>query len=250
MSHTIMTIIGFLFVFVMTALGAALVFCFKKGIPERLQTLFFGIATGVMSAAAVWSLIIPALEQSGFLTVGGGCLLGGVFMICLDFLAPKIPKESGLSQRSTKLFFAVTLHNIPEGLAVGFGFGAAYAAGTTAAYALALGLAFGIGLQNLPEGAAVSLPIKNDLNSNKKAFLYGLCSGLAEPIFAVVGFLTSATLTIIQPFLLSLSAGAMLFVVAEELLPACENEKTRKLGAWGFLIGFVIMMSLDVALGG
>jgi ZIP family zinc transporter len=148
-----------------------------------------------------------------------------------------------------KLFFAVTLHNIPEGLALGFAFGAAAVSGDTAAYISALGLAIGIGIQNFPEGAAISLPMRQVTGNSKKAFLFGMGSGVVEPLSAIVGFLLASHLIVLQPWLLAFSAGAMLFVVAEDLIPDANLSENPHTGTWGFMIGFIIMMILDVALG-
>ena len=262
MNGTMMTILGITFIFFMTVLGAATVYCFKREIPPRLQAAIFGFAAGVMLAASVWSLLLPALSQAengwgryAFIPVFIGFLAGGALIVGVDrmltFRQCKINKGQGLlaDGRARKLFLSMTLHNIPEGLAVGFAFGAAYAVGTLAAYVAALGLAIGVGIQNLPEGAAVSLPIKTALNSKHKAFLYGFISAVTEPIFALIGYFFAARLQILQPWLLAFSAGAMIFVVAEELLPESQTEQGDSIGAWGAMFGFAFMMVLDVALG-
>lgn len=253
MDFTSITILGIGFIFLMTTLGAALVYCFKTQMPEKLQAALFGFAAGVMTAASVWSLLLPALAEAesvwnglAFLPVTIGFLLGGALIVGFDrALGVRGNKEEG---RARKLFLSVTLHNIPEGLAVGFAFGAAFAAGTSAAYIAALGLAIGVGVQNFPEGAAVSLPMQTALQSKHKAFLYGVLSAVVEPIFAVIGYFFAAYLRVLQPWLLAFSAGAMIFVVSEELLPEAKREGSGSIGAWGVMIGFILMMILDVAL--
>ena len=262
MTHQQITIFGIAFIFIMTALGAALVFCFKKEIPPKLNAILLGGASGVMLAASVWSLLIPAIEQAdknwgklAFLPIGIGFLFGGFFLLLLDKVLPMLtmgtrgsPKTKGKSlSGGAKLFLAVTLHNIPEGIAVGFAFGAAKVSGLTSAYLSALGLAIGMGLQNFPEGAAVSLPIKSETGSKTKGFLFGAFSGVVEPIFAAAGFFLAAYLRLLQPWLLAFSAGAMIFVVAEELIPEANANGAALPTALGVMVGFALMMLLDLA---
>ena len=246
MNNTAITLFGISFIFIMTVMGAAFVYAFKSKMPDRLESALFGFASGIMTAASVWSLLLPALSQAeiiwkniAFLPVALGFLFGGI-LIALFSVCKK-----GRMNRAKKLFLSVTLHNIPEGLAVGFAFGAARTVGTSAAYLSALGLAVGVGVQNFPEGAAVSLPMQTVTKNRNKAFLYGVFSATVEPIFAVLGYFFIAHLQVLQPWLLAFSAGAMIFVVAEELLP---ETKDRGFGAWGVMIGFTLMMILDVAL--
>ncbi len=260
MSEVWITVLGIAFIFLMTTLGSAVVFFFRGEISEKLQAFFLGLASGIMIAASVWSLLLPSLEQFSasfhrlaFLPALLSVLLGGVFLVFLDLIFPLIATSN---QNTTngfakpfRLFLAVTFHNIPEGLAVGFAFGAAVGIGEVGSLIGAVGLALGIGIQNFPEGMAISLPMKSALKSNKKAFLWGMGSGVAEPIFAVLGYLLASKLQILQPWLLSASAGAMLFVSAEDLIPDAKIPDNPKLGAWGVLIGFVVMMALDVGLG-
>lgn len=260
------TVFGICFIFLMTTLGSAVVYFFKKEISPKVNALFLGFASGVMIAASVWSLLLPALAQAqerwgtwSFFPAAVGIVCGGVLLVGLDEIAPRICSAKGKEllernmgaewKKSVRLFLAVTLHNIPEGLAVGFAFGAASRIATTAAFLSALGLAVGIGLQNFPEGAAISLPMKNALKSPNIAFLWGMGSGLPEPIFAILGYFLATSLQILQPWLLSFAAGAMLFVAAEDLIPDARLEEKPKLGAWGVLLGFVTMMTLDVAFG-
>lgn len=254
MSALWITVLGFSFIFIATTLGSAVVFFFKGEIPPKINALFLGIASGVMIASSVWSLLLPAIEQSktsfgafAFLPAVIGLFFGGVFLVLLEKFAPK-KNDIGL-RRQTKLFLAVTLHNIPEGLAVGFAFGVASILGDSTAYISALVLAFGIGVQNFPEGIAVALPMKQALNSRKRAFLWGTVSGLPEPFFAVLGYFLVAWLRVLQPWLLSFSAGAMIFVSVEDLIPDAKSEAKGSLGAWGVMLGFILMMTLDVALG-
>lgn len=262
MNHTIFTVIGIAVIFLATTLGSALVFFFKKDISERVNTLFLGFAAGIMTAASVWSLLIPAMEGAedwgtwSFVPAVAGFILGGLFLVLLDKVIPHF--HSGTSEeegphtalsKSAKMFLAVTIHNIPEGLAVGFAFGAAAAEGTDAAFLVALGLAIGIAVQNFPEGAAVSLPLKRSTGSAGKAFLYGMGSGAVEPVFAVIGYFLAAALSAAQPWLLAFAAGAMIFVVAEDLIPDAKLLRHPHLGTWGVMIGFALMMVLDVALG-
>ena len=262
MNSTLIVILGILFIFLMTTLGSALVFFFKNEIPEKINTVFLGFAAGVMIAASVWSLLIPAMESSSswekwsFVPAVVGFIFGGLFLVLLDKVVPHMHsgtnEEEGPKvnlQKQTKFFLAVTIHNIPEGLAVGFAFGAAAVIGTSLAYLSALGLAIGIGLQNFPEGAAIALPMRNACGSRKKAFLYGTLSGIVEPIFAIIGYFLAAQIEVIQPWLLAFAAGAMIFVVAEDLIPDSKIESHPHLGTWGVMIGFAVMMILEVVLG-
>ena len=262
MSDTAFTVIGFSIIFIATTLGAALVFFFKKDISDKTNTLFLGFAAGIMIAASVWSLLIPSIESAesygkwSFVPAVIGFLCGGVFLVILDKLVPHLHKGTGQEEgphndfrKSTKLFLAITIHNIPEGLAVGFAFGGAAVLGTQAAYLTALGLAIGIAIQNFPEGAAVALPLKKATGSSVKSFLFGMGSGAVEPVAAVIGFFLASTLTAAQPWLLAFAAGAMIFVVAEDLIPDAKLADHPHLGTWGVMVGFAVMMALDVALG-
>ena len=250
MQPMMMTVFGVSFIFVMTLAGAMVVFCFKKGISHKQEAVFFGFAAGIMTAASIWSLLLPAISQAdddwgdfAFMPAVIGFCVGGAFLGMLDGIlkGELVRKKKGNAKmdaaKSLKLFFAVTLHNIPEGLAVGFAFGSACVIGTTSAYLTALGLAVGIGLQNFPEGAAVALPMQSTLQSRAKAFWLGTFSGLFEPVFAVVGYFMASWLRILQPWLLAFSAGSMLFVVAEDLLPNIEGEDCRRIATWGFMVG-------------
>lgn len=255
MNHLLMTICGIAFIFLMTTLGAALVFCFKKEFSPRLNAAFFGLASGIMLAASVWSLLLPAMEQAeglwkraALFPVVVAFLFGGVVLLFLDNLFPSFQKSKN---RFGKLFLAVSLHNIPEGLAVGFAFGVASSLGTPAAYASALSLAVGVGVQNLPEGAAVSLPMRALYGSKGKGFLFGMLSGLPEPVFAILGYFLAAQIRSLQPWLLAFSAGAMIFVVIDDMIPEMKSQESGRisLGSCCAMLGFAIMMTLDVILG-
>ena len=257
-----MTAIGFSVIFLATALGSAMVWFFKGEIPQKVNTVFFGFASGIMIAASVWSLLIPSMKGAedwgkwSFVPTLVGFLAGGLFLVLIDRVVPHFHSATSEEEgprvslkKSTKMFLAVTIHNIPEGLSVGLVFGAAAVSGEYAAYVSALVLAFGMAIQNFPEGAAVSLPVKSDTGSRGKAFLFGTASGAVEPVAAVAGYFAAAALTSVQPWLLAFSAGAMIFVVAEDLIPGSHLAANPHLGTWSVMIGFALMMVLDVALG-
>lgn len=257
-----MTVAGFTVIFAATVLGSALVWFFRNEISEKVNTVFLGFASGIMIAASVWSLIIPAIEGASdygrwsFVPAAVGFLMGGVFLVLIDHIVPHFHQGTNEEEgphiylkKSTKMFLAVTIHNIPEGLAVGFAFGSAATVGEYGAYVSALALAIGMAIQNFPEGAAVALPIKGATGSRSKAFLYGTASGAVEPVFAVIGFYLASVLTALQPWLLAFAAGAMIFVVAEDLVPDAHLSSHPHLGTWGVMFGFAVMMVLDVALG-
>lgn len=261
MSDTAIIVTGFCIIFVATAAGAALVFFFKGELSPKLNTLFLGFAAGVMVAAAVWSLLIPSIEASSdwgswsFVPAVVGFMAGGLLLVIADKIVPHMHcgtgEEEGLHcslKKPAKLFLAVTIHNVPEGLAVGLAFGAAATLGESGALLSALGLAIGMAIQNFPEGAAVALPMKGLTGSRLKAFLYGAGSGAVEPVAAVAGYFLAAYLTAAQPWLLSFAAGAMIFVVAEDLIPDAKLSEHPHLGTWGVMLGFAVMMALDVAL--
>lgn len=251
------------FTFLMTTLGASVVFFFRKKMNPAIQRIFLGFAAGVMIAAAVWSLLIPAIEEAqakggiGWIPAAGGFLLGVLFLISLDSLLPHLHPDctqaEGMAsawKRTTLLVMAVTLHNIPEGMAVGLSFAlAAQHGGDPSLYAAAMALAIGIGIQNFPEGAAISLPLRQEGLSTKKAFLYGSLSGIVEPIFGILTVLIAGTIAPLMPWLLSFAAGAMMYVVVEELIPEAHLGEHSNIGTLGVMAGFLIMMILDVALG-
>ena len=246
----------------MTTLGAGLVFFFRKQFSAGLQRVFLGFAAGVMIAAAVWSLLIPAIDQAeaagllGWVPAAGGFLLGVGFLIAMDSLLPHLhigaKQPEGLSapwKRTTLLFTAVTLHNIPEGMAVGLSFALAAQGGQAAGYTAAMALALGIGIQNFPEGAAISLPLRQEGKSVGRAFWMGSLSGVVEPIFGVLTVLIAGSIQPLMPWLLSFAAGAMIYVVVEELIPEAHLGEHSHVGTLGVIFGFVVMMILDVALG-
>ncbi|MCI5957609.1 MAG: ZIP family metal transporter [Clostridiales bacterium] len=260
MSPILLALLGTGFTFLATVLGAATVFLFRKDIPHGMQRAFLGFAAGVMIAASVWSLLIPAMEmaqeagQPGWLPAGGGFVLGGLFLLLLDRLLPHLHPGSDEPEgvktsfaRTTMLVLAVTLHNIPEGLAVGLAFALS---GTSAAMSLtgAMALSLGMALQNFPEGAAISLPLKKEGLSNAKSFVYGALSGIVEPIAGVLGVLAAGAVTGIMPWLLAFAAGAMIYVVVEELVPEASLGEHSHTGTLSVMLGFLVMMALDVAL--
>lgn len=257
----LLALIGTLFTFFATALGAAVVFIFKSEVKLNVRRMFLGFAAGIMIAASFWSLLLPAIEMAEeqdmicWIPAAGGFVIGGLFIFLLDKLLPHLHVDStepeGLHsslRRTTLLVFAVTLHNIPEGLAVGLAFGLAAEGGSTITLASAIVLAIGIALQNFPEGAAISLPLKQEGLSNTKAFLYGAASGIVEPIAGVTGVLIAGSIIGIMPWLLALAAGAMIYVVVEELIPEAHLGEHSHSGTAGVMLGFLVMMILDVAL--
>ena len=225
------------FTALMTAAGAAVVFLFRKKNSLALHRVMLGFAAGVMIAASMWSLLIPAIEKAeelgmaGWLPAAGGSILGIVFLLLMDFLLPHFGPESfhrGASpSRTALLVLAVTLHNIPEGMAVGVSFALAAQNGDTALLTASTALALGIGIQNFPEGAAISLPLYQEGMGKGKAFLIGAASGLVEPVFALLTVLVAGTVQLVLPWLLSFAAGAMLYVVVEELKPTYRRVVTR-----------------------
>ena len=245
-----------------TILGASMVFFFKKELSHNTQKVFLGFAAGVMIAASVWSLLIPAMEmaegrgQNVLLPVGGGFILGGLFLMVLDQLLPHLhigsEEAEGLPahwKRTTMIVLAVTLHNIPEGMAVGLSFSVAAQDTSSGALAAAWALAIGMGLQNFPEGAAVSLPMKSQGVSSGKAFFCGAISGIVEPVFGLLTVLVAGSITGIMPWILSFAAGAMIYVVVEELIPEAQLGEHSHVGTASVMTGFLVMMLLDVALG-
>ncbi|MBE6883884.1 MAG: ZIP family metal transporter [Ruminococcaceae bacterium] len=252
-----------LFTWGITALGAGMVFLFKR-INKSVMDATLGFAGGVMIAAAFWSLLSPAIELasvlgfSPWLMTAAGFLCGGVLLFIGDKLFDVTEKRleqkgarcNGSLKRCFLLIFSITLHNLPEGIAVGVSFGALTYGLDGATVAAALMLSLGIGLQNFPEGTAVSVPLLREGFSRKKAFFYGQLSGMAEPIGGLFGALLVAHARVFLPFLLSFAAGAMIYVVVEELIPESQSNQKKDLMALFTLIGFVVMMIMDVALGG
>ena len=256
------TFLGIMIPFLGTALGSACVFFMKKSLGDLVQRSLAGFAAGVMVAASIWSLLIPAIEQSegmgklSFLPAFIGFWVGVLFLLLLDRLIPHLHVGSEQAEgpksklgRTTMMVLAVTLHNIPEGMAVGVVYAGFLSGNTQITAASALVLSLGIAIQNFPEGAAVSLPMKTATGSRGKAFLYGMGSGAVEPVFAVIGYFLAANLTAAQPWFLSFAAGAMIFVVVEDLIPDAHLSEHPHFGTWGAMLGFAVMMALDVALG-
>jgi ZIP family zinc transporter len=260
LSPVALAALGTGFTFFMTALGAAVVFFLRGETNQNLRHIFLGFAAGVMIAASVWSLLIPAIEMAeeqgkiGWLPAAGGFTLGILFLLILDAVIPHLHPGSKESEGpktklpgSTLMVLAVTLHNIPEGMAVGLACALAASGGGSAAAAVALAL--GIGLQNFPEGAAISLPLKKDGFSYRKAFAYGALSGIVEPIGGIVAVLVAGGIASLMPWFLAFAAGAMMYVVVEELIPKAQLGEHSHAGTLGALTGFLVMMILDVALG-
>ncbi len=260
MKEVLYPLIGISLIFVCTTLGALFVFFIrKKEISPKLGKIFIGFAAGVMFSASFFSLIKPALEAEitympAWLIVVISVILGAGFLWLIDKLIPHFhaseKKDEGLPakkmSKTSKMFLAVTIHNVPEGLSVGIAFGVALSQPDNGAMLLgALLLAVGIGIQNIPEGAVVSLPIKSETGSSGKAFLFGMFSGIVEPIAAILGLLLAMQIQGIMPWALAFAAGCMIYVVAEEMIPEMTSAGHDHYGVWSFIIGFVIMLALD-----
>ena len=248
--------LGLAIPFLGTTLGAAMVFLMKKEMNKKVEKILLGFASGVMIAASVWSLLIPSIEMAE--TQGKVAWIPAAigFFLVLDSVVPHMHLESEKSEgmksklkKTTMMVFAVTLHNIPEGMAVGVTFAGALAQNAGITMAGAFALAVGIAIQNFPEGAIISMPLKSEGVSKSKAFLYGTLSGIVEPIGAIITILLTNTVVPILPYLLSFAAGAMIYVVVEELIPESQAGEHSNIGTIGVAIGFTIMMILDVALG-
>ena len=253
--------IGVLLPFLGTSLGAAMVFILKDKISDSVQRMLTGFAAGVMVAASFWSLLQPALESSegmgklSFIPAAVGFLVGMGFLLLLDTVTPHMhldekpegPKST--LKRTTKLILAVTLHNIPEGMAVGVVYAGWVAGDTGVSRAAALALALGIALQNFPEGAIVSMPLRAAGMPKAKTFWYGVLSGIVEPIAALITIVAASAVISILPYMLAFAAGAMFYVVVEELIPEMSEGEHSNVGTIAFALGFVLMMVLDVALG-
>lgn len=256
------TFYGILIPFLGTTLGAACVFFLKKALSESLQRALTGFAAGVMVAASVWSLLIPAIEQASgmgrlsFAPAAIGFWCGILFLLLLDHVIPHLHRNCEQTegpkihlQRSTMLLLAVTLHNIPEGMAVGVMYAGYLSGNTQITAAGALALSLGIAIQNFPEGAIISMPLRAEGMSKPKAFLCGTLSGIVEPIGALLTILAAQHIIAFLPYFLSFAAGAMLYVVVEELIPEMSQGRHSNLGTLFFAIGFTLMMALDVGLG-
>lgn len=255
--------IGLLVPFAGTTLGAACVFFMKNQLNRSVQKGLLGFASGVMTAASVWSLLIPAIEMAeerlgrfSFFPASVGFTVGILFLLFTDKMIPHLYLNEGRSggrmsglKKTTMLVLAVTLHNIPEGMAVGVAFAGVLSGQGGIAMAAALALAVGIAVQNFPEGAIISLPLKGEGKSKKRAFLFGMASGAVEPAAAVITLLLTGIVLPLLPYLLAFAAGAMIYVVVEELLPEASEGEYSDIGTLGFAAGFLLMMILDVTLG-
>ena len=256
-------LLGLLIPFIGTTAGAACVFLLKDELKPKIQKFLLGFASGVMVAASVWSLLIPAMNMAepmgklAFIPAAAGVLLGMAFLLILDKTIPHLHLGSDTPEgpekkldRATMMLFAVTLHNIPEGMAVGVVFAGIVSGSGEMTAAGAIALAIGIAIQNFPEGAVISLPLKSETGMKSgKAFMYGMLSGIVEPVAAFVTVLLADMITPILPYVLAFAAGSMLYVVVEELIPEASEGDHSNIGTIAFALGFVLMMVLDVALG-
>lgn len=253
------TAFGLLIPLLGTVLGSAFVFFMKNEMPARLQKALLGFASGVMVAASIWSLIIPSMEMwedQGRLRIIPalvGFLAGIAFLLLIDYITPHLHMGSSKPEgprtklsRTAMLTFAVTIHNLPEGMAVGVVLAGAMQASTSISTAGAMAMALGIAIQNIPEGAIISMPMKEAGNSRLKSFIIGALSGVVEPIGAILVILLASAITPTLPYLLSFAAGAMFYVVVEELIPEASEGEHSNLSTIGFAIGFAVMMTLDV----
>lgn len=255
-------LLGLAVPFVGTMLGSACVFIMRGSLSARIHKALLGFASGVMVAASVWSLLIPAMDQSAklgrlaFAPAAGGFLLGMAFLLLLDRLVPHMHSDCDEPEgmrcalgKSAMMVLAVTLHNIPEGMAVGVMFAGLLGGREAVTLAGALTLSLGIAIQNFPEGAIISMPLRSGGMGARRAFAYGAASGMAEPAAALATVLLSHILTPVLPVMLSFAAGAMIYVVIEELIPESASGRHSNIGTIGFALGFALMMALDVALG-
>ena len=252
---------GIMIPFIGTSAGAAMVFLLKKRISEMLQRILTGFAAGVMVAASFWSLLEPALEDSkdmgrlAFIPAAVGFMIGMGFLLLLDVAVPHMHTDNSVEgpksglKKTTKLILAVTLHNIPEGMAVGVVFAGWMSGHTSVSYMGALVLSLGIAIQNFPEGAIVSMPLRAEGMPVYKTFVYGVMSGAVEPLAAILTIIAASAVVPFMPYLLAFAAGAMMYVVVEELIPEMSEGKHSNWGTVAFSFGFVVMMILDVALG-
>ena len=265
MDPIVNVIIGISLIFVATTLGSAVVFFFhKKEISPKVNQVFLGFASGVMLSASIFSLIVPALESGvtympSWAIVAISVILGAGFIWGIDKTVPHVHPQGGNEglpssriNRTGKMFLAVTIHNVPEGLSVGIAYGvalASWSSNPTAALFGALALAIGIGIQNIPEGAVVSLMVKGETGSSAKGFLFGTLSGAVEPIAAVIGLFLAMQIQAIMPWALAFAAGCMIYVIAEEMIPEMAGDSVHHHGVWSMIFGFALMLVLDVTLG-
>ena len=254
-------ILGIFIPFIGTIIGTSIVFFMKNTLNKALEKMLLGLASGVMIAASIWSLLMPSFEMAKnqgvieWWPATIGFVFGILFLIITDIFITKLENKLNFNQNNEcfrnnlMLFLAVTLHNIPEGMAVGVGFAGVISGNVGIAITGAMSLAIGIGIQNIPEGAIISMPLKSTGTTKYKAFIYGVISGIVEPIAAVITLLLTSKITTMLPYLLAFASGAMMYVVSNELIPKAQNGKYSKIGIIGLTIGFLIMMILDVALG-
>ncbi len=259
MNGITVSIISISIIFIATTLGSSFVFFFRKKITDKVNNLILGFASGIMISASFFGLLLPSINQSkelysdiSFLPPIIGFLLGGIMLYCLDRFVPHLHKNTGIEEGeksdmsgNMKFFLAVTMHNIPEGLSVGFAAGMALEQNDSSLIYACLSLAIGIAIQNIPEGAAVSIPLFSDGMTKQKSFLFGTLSGIVEPIFGIIG-LFLAKISMITPWLLSLACGAMIYVTLDELLPDSRKGGNDHYGIWAFMVGFVLMMALEL----
>lgn len=258
----IQILLGLIIPFLGTTLGAAMVFFIKKEMKAEIQKILLGFAAGVMIAASIWSLLIPAIDitaeqgKIAWIPATIGFMIGIIFLLVLDSLIPHLhldkKKPEGIKAKlknTTMLVLAVTLHNIPEGMSVGVVLAGVLSGNTGLTISAALALALGIAIQNFPEGAIISIPLKAEGISRGRAFLYGTLSGIVEPIATIITILLTGLVTPILPYILAFAAGAMIYVVVEELIPESQIGEHSNIGTIGVAIGFVVMMILDVSLG-
>lgn len=257
LAYPVQALIATIFTWAITSSGAAVVFLFKK-IKKTTMDAMLGLSAGVMLAATFWSLLSPALEMAenlnltSWIIVSVGVLLGGLLLFTGDKIFDKLTKKKTNShsiKRSLMLIFSITLHNIPEGMAIGVAFGSIAYNLNGATLTSAVMLAIGIGIQNFPEGSAVSLPLRREGMSRTKSFFFGALSGIVEPISAIIGAILVLKVQILLPILLSFAGGAMIYVVVQELIPESQTNKKKDLMALFTILGFLIMMIFDVALG-
>ena len=254
MKNILYSILGILIPFVGTSLGSSFVLFMKKNINENFQKLLVGFAAGVMIAASVWSLILPSVEMAenqsilSWIPATIGLILGIIFLLIISKLAENIEKKNN-SKKLNMLLFSVTLHNIPEGMAVGVCFAGFLSGNVGITLLSAMALSIGIAIQNIPEGAIISMPLKIDGLSKPQSFIYGILSGIVEPIAAFVTILLLNIVVPLLPYLLAFAAGAMIYVVVEELVPQMHSRNRSNLGIIGMTLGFAIIMILDISLG-
>lgn len=257
LSYPLQALVATMFTWAITSMGSAVVFLFKN-VNKNTMDAMLGLSAGVMLAATFWSLLSPAIEMASalnlisWLVVSIGVLSGGLLLFCGDKVFDRITvknEDAGSMKRSLMLIFSITLHNIPEGMAIGVAFGSVFYNLNGATLISAVMLAIGIGIQNFPEGSAVSLPLRREGMSPKRAFFYGVLSGIVEPVAAVVGAILVIKVQILLPILLAFAGGAMIYVVVQELIPESQTNEKKDLMALFTIFGFLIMMIFDVSLG-